>query len=288
MRALAEGWPGRRLRAAGCCTTALGPPDGAARQAQQPEGTGLVRRRGRRARLVPGRAEPPGRQPARRAGRVSPVERHRSAARPGLRAGAAARPRPVPVRPPRAVRAGSRAGADRPVAAGESTAPPDHECLVHPCQVAILRSQAEHTSTQPPLWRECVLYGLQVDLLAVAREGADDARRHPWTSDEDGSQRGTGSERSPGRAWPRRPRAPAPGLVVLAQRGLQVPLDLDEQCRIDPGGPGGTGEEVCDVAPRSAATGCAGQLVAASAAAGVERRLSLAQSVRAVRAGTRP
>ncbi len=56
---------------------------------------------------------------------------------------------------------------------------PEHECLFQPWHVAFARAQAEHAVPQPPLWRACVICGLWVDLVAVARERRRDQQLHP-------------------------------------------------------------------------------------------------------------
>ncbi len=55
----------------------------------------------------------------------------------------------------------------------------DHECLFQPWHVDFARAQAQHAIQQPPLWRACVVCGLWVDLVAVARERRADQRLHP-------------------------------------------------------------------------------------------------------------
>jgi hypothetical protein len=55
----------------------------------------------------------------------------------------------------------------------------DHECLFHPWHVDFARAQAGHAVPQPPLWRACVVCGLWVDLVAVARERLVHQLLHP-------------------------------------------------------------------------------------------------------------
>ena len=56
---------------------------------------------------------------------------------------------------------------------------PEHECLFYPWHVDFARAQARNPHPQPPLYRACVICGLPVDLVAVARERLADEARYP-------------------------------------------------------------------------------------------------------------